>query len=167
MLRRRENPPRYLGGYRPAKAGTTSAGLRRLLPSIEVGDEMGALRSERGSLAGRDKAAAKQALFILAIEENHPHGQILNLADEKINFRLRGAFRERLVLPILAMPPHFFEGIAQAREESFPALINFLQAAGLSVTQQEGFAFGESKEVATDDLMLAQVGEHGIVGSHG
>src|SRR5713226_5159289 len=61
-------------------SGARSSG--RAVPAVEVGHEMGALTVRRGQLAGGDQPAAQQTLFILAVQHDYLHDQILVLAQQ-------------------------------------------------------------------------------------
>jgi len=120
-----------------------------------------------GQVPRRDEAAAKQPLFILTVQENNAHDQILNLANEELNFGLARTFGRREALPMKAVAPNFFERLVEVRQEQTPELIDLLQRAGLILAQELRLAFGQRKQLAAKRLVRAKVGQSLWGGVHG
>jgi len=76
---------------------------------------MGALTVRGGQLAGRDHAAAQQTLFILAVQHDDFHDQILVLPQQGGDLRVPRSFGGIQALPVEAMRVQAIDGLIEAR----------------------------------------------------
>ena len=134
---------------------------RRPLEAVKIGDEVGALLPLLGGrqIARWDQAATKQPLLIVAIEVDDPHGDILQLADEELDFGLGGPFRGSQVLPQGTLTADLFQGLLQAGEEHALQSIEFIERRRLVQSERLGFAFRQGKQLAAYRLVSAQIGQ--------
>src|SRR5260221_5884646 len=88
----------------------------RAVPAVEVGHEMGALTVRGGQLASRDQPAAQQTLFILAVQHDDLHDQILVLPQQGGDLRVQCSFGGIQALPVEAMRAQTIDGLIEARQ---------------------------------------------------
>jgi hypothetical protein len=127
---------------------------------------VGALWRGVGDFSRRHEAAAEEALFIFAIEEDDPHDQVLDLADEELDLGLSAPFGWGEPLPVLAVLAEAGEGFMEPRQEEAFDLVKVAEGGRLGLTQGLRFALGEGEQLAADDVVGAQILEQLRQGVH-
>jgi hypothetical protein len=119
---------------------------------------MGALAVGGGEVARGDEAAAQEALFVLAVEQDDFHGLILVLAEQHADFGMAGAFIHGKALPVDAMPVQGVHGLIQARQQGLFELIKLEEGGMVRAAEGLAFAFDDGEDFLAEGEMFAEVG---------
>jgi hypothetical protein len=114
-----------------------------------------------------NEAAAEKALFVLAVEQDDFHGQILVLAEQHANFGMAGAFFHGEPLPVDAMLPDGVHGLGEAREQGLLDLVKLEEGWVVRPAEGLAFAFDDSENFLTEGEMPAQIGGDVFRGGQG
>ena len=119
---------------------------------------MGALAVGGGKLARRNEAAAQEALFVFAVEQDDFHGLILVLTEQHSDFRITGAFFHGKSLPVDAV---FFQGIQrfiEAGKQGFFELVELKKGGMVRAAEGLPLAFDDGEDFLAEGEVLAEVG---------
>jgi len=89
--------------------------LGRTIPAVAVGHEMGALTVRGRQLAVRKQPAAQPTLFVLAVEHDDLHDQILVLPQQGGDLRVPRSIGGIQPLPVAAMRVQAIDGLIESR----------------------------------------------------
>ena len=128
---------------------------------------MGALAVDGRYFAGWNEAAAEQELFVFAVKDDDLHGQVLAATKEGGDLRKFRAFFAGKFLPALAMTAQRVEGLGEARQKSFAALVKFKKRFAISLAKglPHGLLVIQRRATAADGAWQCLPG-WGRVGAH-
>src|ERR1051325_716701 len=164
-------PPHGASTLRRAEPSSESGRIRSVLigfgprslaavSSIQISHVMGPLAIGRREMIGWKEAAPQEGLFVLAVEDDDLHGEVLVEAEEGGDFGILFARFGIEALPLDAMAFESGEGLVELRVEIFSGLGIFEIADRPGGAEHLAFAFDDEEQGFGERQVSAQIAGH-------